>query len=384
MKAFIAEADWAPRAGYKPTEKEQATRWAVSGSLLYKNPKLHMVERERPTPAHDELLLRVRYCGICGSDVHVYETDAEGYVIFSGPTKLPCVLGHEYSAEVVDMGRDVSGFEKGDLVTGESVLWCGKCEPCRRGMVNQCKSVELMGLTVDGAFADYITMPARFCWKLNGLVSRMGEDAALKVGSLVEPVGCAYNGIYISSTGVVPGDTAVVYGAGPIGLGAIALLRATGASRVVAVDVVPERRALATKLGADAVFDGRMDNLRAALEDALGGLKADIQVEAAGVPDITMPLMQDMAAPRGRMIYLGRAGTLAKVDLNRIVSGAHSIIGSRGHSGYGIFANIIRLMEGGRLDALSEIVTSVYPLDKIGEAFDASRSRTDGKILIGI
>lgn len=384
MKAFIAEADWAPREGYKPTEKEQSTRWAVSGSLLYKNPKLHMVEREVPSPAPDELLLRVRYCGICGSDVHVYETDKEGYVIFSGPTKLPCVLGHEYTAEVVDMGRDVSGFAKGDLVTGESVLWCGKCEPCRRGMVNQCKGVELMGLTVDGAFAEHITMPARFCWKLNGLVDRIGMDAASKVGSLVEPVGCAYNGIYISGGGVVPGDTAVVYGAGPIGLGAIALLRATGASRVVAVDVVPQRLALARKLGADTVFDGRMSGLREAMEEALGGLKADVQVEAAGAPELTMPLMQDMAAARGRMIYLGRAGTLAKVDLNRIVSGAHSIIGSRGHSGYGIFANIIRLMEGGRLDSLAEIVTSVYPLMRVHEAFAASRSRTDGKILIGI
>lgn len=384
MKAFIANADWAPRGGYKPTVREQATKWAVSGSLLYKNPKLLMVDRDVPTPAPDELLLRVRYCGICGSDVHVYETDKEGYVIFSGPTKLPCVLGHEYTAEVVEMGRDVSGFAKGDLVTGESVLWCGKCEPCRRGMVNQCRSVELMGLTVDGAFAEFITMPARFCWKLNGLVQSMGMDAAAKVGALVEPVGCAYNGIYISGGGVVPGDTAVVYGAGPIGLGAIALLRATGASRVVAVDVVPERLELARKLGADTVFDSRMQGLQEALEDSLGGLKADVQVEAAGAPDLTMPLMQDMAAPRGRMIYLGRAGTLAKVDLNRIVSGAHSIIGSRGHSGYGIFANIIRLMEGGRLSGLSDIVTSVYPLMRMHEAFEASRSRTDGKILIGI
>jgi hypothetical protein len=368
-----------------PTSEEERTRRAAAGSKVYRGASIAIVETPDPRPGRDEILLKIHYCGICGSDTHVFESDDEGYIIFSGPARLPSTLGHEYTGEVVEVGADVVGFERGDIVTGESVLWCGQCIPCRQGMLNQCRNVELMGLTVDGAFSDYMAVKAKYCWKIGALETRYGREDLLKVGALIEPLGCAYNGIFVSGGGVTPGAYAIVYGAGPIGLGAVSLLRAAGAARVIALDVVPERLELARAMGADATVNPReTDRLDEALRDLTDGWGADIQVEAAGAARLTMPLIDKLYAPRGRLIYLARAEATGTIDLNRIVSGAYSIIGSRGHCGYGIFPNIIKLLEGGRLPGVEKMVTSVIDFPRIHEAFSNSSLRTDGKILIAV
>lgn len=379
MKALIASGDWAPRsAGISET-------MAVSGNLAWRNPKISLVERDIPSIEQDELLIKVKYCGICGSDIHAYETDSEGYMIFSGPTRLPCILGHELTGEVIEAGAGTSGFRKGDIITSESILWCGHCTPCRTGMLNQCENVELMGLTSNGGFAEYITLKAKYCWTLNSLRERYSEDETYRIGTLIEPLGCAYNGIFISGGGFLPGAFSIVYGAGPIGLGAIMLLKAAGAAKVIAVDVVEERLALAKAVGADYIFNMRSDeSFDSKVKEITDGWGADIQVEAAGAAKSTIPMMQRHIAKRGKMIYLGRADSMAVMDMNRIVSGAHSVIGARGHSGYGIFPNLIKMIQGGRLQGVEKIITSVFPLKDIVKAFESSRSRTDGKILIDI
>ncbi|MBZ0157688.1 MAG: alcohol dehydrogenase catalytic domain-containing protein [Alphaproteobacteria bacterium] len=385
MKALRAEAEWAPRNGCVPKGRELTERRASSGSRMYRKPVLDIFEVKEPEPGPDELLVKVKYCGICGSDTHVYESDDEGYVIFSGPAKFPCTLGHEYSGEVVAVGREVTGFRKGDIITGESVLWCGTCMPCRYGMLNQCENVELLGLTHDGAFAEYIAVKAKYCWNLNRLHDRFTDEEVLKIGTLVEPIGCAYNGIFISGGGFSPGAYAVVYGAGPIGLGAVLLLKAAGAAKIIAVDVVDERLGLAKRMGADHVLNAAgTEDLEEIIMDLTSGWGADLQVEAAGAARQTVPMMEKLYSRRAKIIYLGRAEALATVELNRIVSGAHSIIGSRGHSGYGIFPNIIRLLQEDRLNGVGEMITSVFPFSGIADAFTTSTKRVDGKILIDI
>lgn len=336
-----------------------------------------------PEPKADELLVRVLACGICGSDTHLYEMDEEGYVLFSGAVKLPCIVGHEYSGEVVETGKEISDFKPGDIVTGESILWCGKCLPCRYGMLNQCEDIELMGLTSGGAFAEYIAVKAKYCWKLNGLKERFPGDELSKIGTLIEPIGCAYNGIFISGGGFYPGASAVVYGVGPIGLGAVSLLKAAGAGLIIAVDAIEERLELAKKMGADYTFNqDKMLQIEKAVLDLTHGWGADLQIEAAGAARHTIPLIQKIAAKRGKVIYLGRADAMATIELNDIVSGANSIVGSRGHSGYGIFPNIIKLLQGGRLEGIQEMITSVYPLSDVITAFASSKERKDGKILV--
>lgn len=331
------------------------------------------------------MLIRVKVCGICGSDTHLLETDADGYVLFSGAVKFPCILGHEYSGEIVEIGKGVSGFKKGDAVTGESILWCGKCLPCRYGMLNQCENIELMGLTADGAFAEYIAVKGKYCWNLNSLEEKFERDDIFKVGSLIEPLGCAYNGIFISAGGFYPGANAIVYGAGPIGLGSVILLKAAGAGRIIAVDVIDERLEIARKMGADYTFNpAKTSEIDKVILDITHGWGADLQIEAAGAAHQTIPIIQKLHSKRGKVIYMGRAEALATIELNKIVSGGHSIIGSRGHSGYGIFPNIIKLLQGGRLEGIKEMITSVFPFSEVITAFETSKERKDGKILVKI
>ena len=382
---MIADAEWQPRKGYFLTDDEITRKRVITGSRVWRN--THFELRDMPVPGikDDELLIRVGACGICGSDTHLYEMDDEGYILFSGAVKLPCIVGHEYSGEVVETGKDVSDFKKDDIVTGESILWCGKCLPCRYGMLNQCENIELMGLTSNGAFAEYIAVKAKYCWKLNGLDSVFDKDDIFSIGALIEPLGCAYNGIFISGGGFHPGTNAVVYGAGPIGLGAVALLRAAGAGVIIALDIIDERLELAKKIGADYTFNSyKTPQIEKVILDITQGWGADLQIEAAGSAGNTMPVIQRLYSKRGRVIYLGRADALATMDLNNIVSGANSITGSRGHSGYGIFPNIIRLLRGGRLEGIRAIITSVFPFSAVITAFETSKERKDGKILVNI
>ncbi|MGB7712303.1 MAG: scyllo-inosose 3-dehydrogenase [Microcoleus sp.] len=377
MKALLAEATWSPK------KKGFSQDLSVAGSLAWKNPQFGIIDQKVPVPKPDELLVRVKYCGICGSDVHVYETDAEGYILFSGPTKLPCVLGHELSGEVVEVGKEVKGFSPGDIITTESILWCGHCTPCRTGMLNQCENVDLLGLTIDGGFAEYITLKAKYCWQLNHLQEKYLLIDIYKIGALIEPISCAYNGIFISGGGFLPGAFAIVYGAGAIGLGAIMLLKAAGASVVIAVDTIEERVQRAKSMGADYAYNiATTENFTELVQQITSGWGADIQVECAGSPRHTMPLMQKNIAKRGKIIYLGRAEAETSIDLNSIVTGAHTIVGSRGHSGYGIFAQVITMISRGKLQGIENLITSVFSFRDIMNALECSRSRKDGKILI--
>jgi threonine dehydrogenase-like Zn-dependent dehydrogenase len=238
MKAFVVDAEWKPKKNYRLSDDEKKRKSAVVGSQVWRNP--HFEIKDVPTPAidDDEVLIRVKACGICGSDTHLYETDDEGYIIFSGLAKLPCILGHEFSGVVEKTGSKVVGLKVGDKVTAESIMWCGICQSCRSGHPNQCLNIELLGLSSNGAFADYIAIKEKYCWKINELEDRYPGDKLFEIGTLIEPVGCAYNGIFVSGGGFWPGAYAIVYGAGPIGLGAVSLLKAAGASKVIAVDVL--------------------------------------------------------------------------------------------------------------------------------------------------
>jgi threonine dehydrogenase-like Zn-dependent dehydrogenase len=383
VKALVVGAEWKPRKNYLLSKDEEIKKRAFVGSQVWCNPNFEIKDVPVPNVDNDEILIRVKACGICGSDIHLYETDDEGFIIFSGLTRLPCILGHEFSGEIVETGRNVSEFKKGDIVTGESIFWCGKCLPCRYGMLNQCQNIELMGLTTDGAFSEYAAVKAKYCWNLNQLEKRFQRRDIFKIGALIEPLGCAYNGLFISGDGFHPGAYTIVYGAGPIGLCSIVLLKATGAGIIIVVDIIDERLQIARKLGADYTFNLKNeDKIVERIIEITDGWGADIQVEAAGAASQTIPIMQRLYSKRGKVIYLGRGDISSSLDINRIVSGANSIIGSRGHSGYGIFPDIIRLIQGEKLKGIMEMITSVFHFQDILRAFSISTNKSDSKILI--
>ncbi len=382
MKAIVLQADWAPRSDYVPTPRELASGKATMASRVWRNPRFVPADVPDPTPAYDEVLLKVRACGVCGSDTHCYEHDADGYILFSGPVRLPVTVGHEYTAEVLEVGPGIKHLRRGMLVAAEGMLYCGVCEACRTGHPNQCPDLDMVGFSAPGAYAEYITAKERFLWSLDPLAERLGSaDRALELGALIEPIACSYNGMFVSAGGFRPGANVVVFGCGPIGLGAIALARAAGAASVLAFETIPERRAVASALGADRVWDPREAPAGDLIREHTRGWGADMMVEAAGAALHTMPEIERAFAPGGKMVYLGRTGLRAPVLLDVLVTQAASIAGARGHAGGGCFPRILRLLEAGRLN-VEPMITRRYPFAQTIAAVAASCDRTDGKILV--
>jgi len=382
MKGLFLDAKWEPKKDYKVSDFEKKTGKAITGNSIWRNPKLEVKSADIPKPKADELLIRIKACGVCGSDMHFYETDDQNYIMYPGLTKFPTILGHEFSGQVVEVGKDTQGFKKGDMVTAEEMIWCGHCVPCRNGYPNQCLNLEEIGFTIPGAFGEYIAVGAKFCWKLNALKNVCSsDDAVYESGALVEPTCVAYNGIFERAGGFRPGAYVVVFGAGPIGLASIALCRASGASRIISFEVSAGRRKLAKKLGADVVYDPRKVDPVEAIMDFTDGAGADMHVEAAGAPQLTVPVAEKTFAINGRIVQIGRAATKVPMYIETFQVMHAQLFGAQGHSGNGTFPNVIRLMASGAID-MRKAITARFPLSKAVDAIKQSCTREDGKIMI--
>ena len=387
MRGLMLEAKWEPKSGYAVSEWEKQTGKAITGNSIWKSPSLAIREVPAPKVGPKEVLLKVKACGVCGSDIHFYETDAQGYVMYPGLTKFPCITGHEFAGEVVEVGKAVTDLTVGDLVTAEEMIWCGECKPCRGGFFNHCSNLEEIGFTINGAFAEYLTIGSKFCWKLDALLERYPDAGTVyEIGATVEPTCVAYNGIFIRAGGFKPGAYAAVYGGGPIGLTAIALIKAAGAAQVIAFETVEARRKICTAMGADHVFDPvalvkQGSSPSQVVLDLTKGEGADVQVEAAGAPALTIPEMEKSLAINGRIVQVGRAAERVPMYLEAFQVRRGQFFGSQGHSGDEIFPNVIRLMASGAIDT-RKIITARYTLEQAVEAIQRSGSRTDGKILV--
>lgn len=382
MKALILDAKWDPKPDYVVSDFEKETGKAVTGNSVWRFPELGIKDIPQPTIKADEVLIKIKACGVCGSDMHFYETGADDYILYPGLTKFPAALGHEFSGEVVEVGGAVTDLVTGDMVTAEEMAWCGHCRPCRDGYPNQCLNLEEIGFTVDGAFAEYIAVPAKLCWKLNAISERYGdENKAYEAGALVEPTCVAYNGIFERAGGFRPGGYVTVFGTGPIGLGSIALCKAAGAAKIIAFEVSAPRRDLASKLGADFVFDPTEVVASEAIMDLTDGEGANFQVESAGAPTKTIPEMEKAMAFDCRIVQIGRAAERVPVYLETFQVRHSQFFGAQGHSGNGTFPNVIRLMASGLID-MTEIVTARYTIDETVDAIAKSIERTDGKIMV--
>ncbi|HET6948425.1 MAG TPA: scyllo-inosose 3-dehydrogenase [bacterium] len=387
MKGLVLTAEWDPRPDYTVTEWERTTGKAVTGSSVWRSPRLAVESIAEPTPGPGDVLMKPRACGVCGSDVHFFETDQKGYMLYPGLTRFPVVIGHEFSGEIVEVGRGVTELKPGDMVTAEEMIWCGECTPCRNGYPNQCLRLEEIGFTINGAQAEYLAIGAKYCWKINALVERYGtKEKAYEAGALCEPTSVAYNAMFTRAEGFKPGGHVVVFGTGPIGFAAIALARAAGAAKIIAFEVSKMRQELARTVGADVVLDPvalerQGTKPRHAIMELTDGEGAAMLVEAAGAPPRTIPEMEAAMAVGGKIVMIGRASERAPVYLEHFQTHAAQIYGAQGHSGYGNFPNVIRLMAAGRID-LTPIITSRFALDQGVEAVKKATKREDGKIMI--
>ncbi|MEA1871518.1 MAG: scyllo-inosose 3-dehydrogenase [Candidatus Bipolaricaulota bacterium] len=384
MKGLVLSAQWEPRQGYEVSEFEKRTGKAVEGFNVWRHPKLEITEVPDPKPGPGEALIKIHACGVCGSDMHFYETDSEDYILYPGLTKFPSILGHEFSGEIIEIGPgpESEGFKVGDRVTVEEMVWCGYCRPCRDGYPNHCTNLEELGFTVDGAMAEYIVVPIKLCWSVDAIFERYSDESlAWDVAATSEPTCVAYNTIFERAGGFRPGAYVAIYGAGSIGLAAIQLCKAAGAAKVFAFEISPQRRELAKVVGADHVFNPLEVSPSEVIMDLTKGEGTDLSVEAAGAPDKTIPEMEKTIAINGKVAQVGRAAVRVPMYLETFQVRRGSLFGAQGHSGHAIFPSVIRMMGAGLIDN-SRIITARFPLDQAVEAIGQSVKREDGKIVI--
>lgn len=382
MKGLILDATWEPKAGYTVSDWEKETGKAVTGNSIWRHPKLEVREKADPQIKPDQILLEVQACGVCGSDMHFYETDDQDYILYPGLTKFPSILGHELSGRVVETGSEVTDLKVGDIVTVEEMIWCGECTPCRNGYPNHCTHLEEIGFTIDGAFANYLAIGAKFAWKIDSIAEHFGSEAkAFEVAAMTEPTCVSYNAMFERAGGFRPGHYVSIFGTGPIGLAAVGLAEAAGAGMIVAFEVSAERREIAKKLGADHVFDPREVSPHEVMMELSKGEGFNFNVEAAGAPHLTVPEMVKSLAINGKIVQIGRAAKEVPMYLETFQVRRAQFFGAQGHSGHETFPNVIRMVASGRLD-LSPVITSRYELDRTVEAIAKATERKDGKIMV--
>ena len=388
MKALVISATKAPKPGYVFDEYEKRTGIARDGTQVWKNAEYEVKQIDVPALSPKEVLIKVKACGICGSDVHTHHKDQDGYIGFAWLTKFPNTPGHEFSGTVVEVGSEVQNFKAGDHVTAEEMQYCGECDACRTYHFNQCSNLLEPGSTIPGAIAEYIKVHEKYVWKINEIIDAYGEKDGFEIGALVEPTGISYNGTIIKSGGIKPGQFGAVYGTGPIGLGCIALMRAAGMSKIFAFEVSEERAALAKQFGADYVFNPvelqkqGLDSNDVIMEKT-DGWGADLQIECAGKPHLLYPVMDQSVACGGRIVNIAHSPQNHDVPINiaQHMWKGGSVAGSNGHAGDSIFRNAINVLASKRID-YRHMISGRFDLDHAVDAILETKKAKGGKIMV--
>ncbi len=317
--------------------------------------KVEIQNRPVPRPKEDEVLVKVEYVGICGSDLHYFESGRIGdYIVHP-----PFVLGHEAGGTVVRLGENVKNLKVGDRVAMEPGRTCGRCEFCRQGKYNLCKDVRFFATPpVDGVFQEYVAHEAGLCFQLPDNVSTLE-------GALIEPLAV---GMHAAAQGEAHiGQTAVVTGAGCIGLVSMLSLKARGVSKVIMVDVMDNRLQKAKELGADEVINGRTEDPVARLMESTGGDGFDIGIETAG-SEITAQ-QQIRAAKKGATIVFVGYSSSGEMTLPIGMALDKELTMKTVFRYRNIYPVAIDAVSRGVIP-IRDIVTNYYELDDIQHALD--------------
>lgn len=314
-------------------------------------------ERPIPTPKDDEVLVKLEYVGICGSDLHYYETGAIGaYVV-----EPPFVLGHEPGGVVVEVGKNVKHLKVGDKVALEPGKTCGQCEFCKTGRYNLCPDVIFFATPpVDGVFQEYVAHEAGLCFKLPENVSTME-------GALIEPLAVGFHAANLGDAHI--GQTAVVFGAGCIGLVSMMALKAKGVSRVYVVDIMAKRLEKALELGADGVINGAERDAVEAVLELTGGAGCDLIVETAGTQITTRQAIN--MAKKGSTIVLVGYSKSGEMTLPMSLALDKELTFKTVFRYRHVYPMAIDAVAAGKIN-LKGIVTDVFELDDIQNAMDRS------------
>ncbi len=334
---------------------------------IYKSLRLDVGRYELDRPGNGEVLCRVRKVAVCGSDLHAVLADGAGYSSFSGPAagwERGLTLGHEFVGQIVARGEGVD-LPLGQLVTADSVLPCRRydCPTCRSGLLNYCPQVELVGLQRDGAFAEYVTIPATAVYSIEPLIDRYGFEKAVRLGTLAEPFGVALNAVadatHHARYGACTSPNALIVGGGPIGVLMAIAFRAHGYGPVVVLEPNPIRAQIARAF-ADYVYDPE-DYCCEAYDNAFGGDGPTVVVEASGAVDLQQAV--DYAAPGGVVVTVARTGRRVCIDADMLISLGKCVLGARGHVGH--VPQAISLIAESKLDFDRLITAKLSGLDAL-------------------
>jgi threonine 3-dehydrogenase len=329
-------------------------------------PGLEIIDAPVPTPGPGEVQLRIEAASVCGTDRHIHVWDRWA----AENIKPPVILGHELAGRVVAAGAGVTRVREGDLVGVESHLYCGTCAQCRAGSPHLCRNLRVIGAHVNGGFAEYLVIPEANAVESNGL------DPA--VVALQEPMGNAVHAAFVEP---IAGRTVAVTGCGPIGLCAVGIAKAAGATWVVATDTEPYRLELAARMGADLALDAREPDTVARVLEATGGDGVEVVLEMSGSAAALDQGLRFLTRG-GRISLLGIFGEPVAVDLsNLFIEKGIRMYGIFGRRIYDTWERTQDLLRSGALD-VAPILTHRFDLADWQQGFDLLGSRHAGKVVL--
>jgi L-iditol 2-dehydrogenase len=316
--------------------------------LLSEYKHLEIADLPAPAPGPDEVLVSVAACGICGSDVHGYDGS-------SGRRIPPIVMGHEAAGTIAALGTAVDGFAVGDRVTFDSTIFCGACDSCRRGDVNLCDHRQVLGVSCAefrraGAFAEYVAVPSRILY-------RLPENLSFAEAAMLEAVSVALHGVSLAQ--VSAGATALVLGAGMIGLLTLQALRAAGCSRIYVADLDGTRLKLAQDAGATAVLSSNADVVEQVMQ-LTSGTGVDVAIEAVGRNEAVKASIESVRKG-GTVVLVGNISPEVTLPLQKVVTRQIRLQGSCASSGE--YARAIELLASGAIH-VKPLITAIAPLEE--------------------
>lgn len=338
-------------------------------ALVKETARPGFVLKDVPVPGirEDEVLIKVRRAGVCGTDVHIHDWDAWA----QGRVKPPIVVGHEFAGEVAKVGRLVTDVKEGDRVTAEGHIVDGRCLLCRTGNAHVCPHTKIIGVDRDGCFAEYIAMPATNVWHLD-------DDVSFDVGGIHDPMG---NAFHTALTAEIPGATVLVTGCGPIGIFAVGICKAAGASFIIATDINEKRLELARSMGAHAVVTP--DQAAATVKRATDGLGVDVVLEMSGVPAAIHQAF-DLVRVGGRVQMLGIPAKPMEVNFaTEVIFKGITIYGVVGRRMYDTWHQITRFLRSGMFDP-TPVITHRFPLEGFDDAMRVIKSGEAGKVIFEV
>ncbi|MHB8277254.1 MAG: zinc-dependent alcohol dehydrogenase [Candidatus Humimicrobiaceae bacterium] len=339
---------------------------SMLAAVLYKPEDIRIEKRNIKKPGSRDVLIKVKACGICGTDSHIY------YGRFPAPN-LPYIQGHEFSGEVVDIGGEVQTVKIGDRVTADINISCGKCYFCRMGQKLFCPSIKQIGVHIDGAFAEYITVP-------EDQIHHLPDNLSWEYGAYVEPLACVLRGQ--ERLNIQPGSTVAIIGAGPMGLAHTIMSNLKGAAKVITSETDPSRLEKARKVGADVVINVSSADPIDMVKKETEGHGADYVIEAVG-SILTYTQAFQMVRRGGNLLFYGAAPATAEMPIKpfEIYSKELTIVSSYAGT-YHTWTQAINLLASGKFDP-SEIITDSVELRNVVEGIKSiSSDRKKLKIMV--